>query len=67
MAKLKIEFNKEACIGCGACVNQSDNWELVEEENGYKAKPKVTELEEAGDNKEAEEACPVDAIKIVEA
>ena len=67
MPKFKIQFNKEACIGCGACANQSSNWELVEEEGGYKAKPKATELEEAGDNKEAAEVCPVDAIKIVEA
>tara|TARA_B100000315_G_C14323886_1_gene472096 strand:+ start:526 stop:729 length:204 start_codon:yes stop_codon:yes gene_type:complete len=67
MPKFKIQFNKEACIGCGACANQSSNWELVEEEGGYKAKPKTTELEEAGDNKAAAEVCPVDAIKIIEA
>jgi|GEM_PF-680472 ferredoxin len=67
MAKFKIEYNKEACIGCGACTSQSSNWELVEEDGANKAKPKVTELEEVGDNKEAEEVCPVDAIKVVEA
>jgi len=58
----KIEFDKEKCIGCSACT-QCDNWEL---EKDGKAKPKKTELNDIGCNKQAEEICPVQAIKIAE-
>ena len=58
----KIEFDKEKCIGCGACA-QCDNWELG---NDGKAQPKETELNEIGCNKQAEEICPVQTIKINE-
>jgi len=33
---------------------------------GDKSKPKVTEVQEAGCNKEAEESCPVNCIHIKE-
>ena len=58
----KIEFDKEKCLGCGACT-QCNNWELG---NDGKAQPKEIELDEIGCNKEAEEVCPVNAIKIIE-
>lgn len=61
MAKFKIEFDKEACIGCGTCVALCpDNWTMA----GDKAKPKKIELNEIGCNKDAAESCPVNAIKI---
>ncbi len=61
---VKIEQEQEACIGCGACVSICpDNWEMTEDN---KAKPKQTELEDAGCNKEAAEACPVQCIKVLE-
>ncbi|MBD3259287.1 ferredoxin [Candidatus Woesearchaeota archaeon] len=63
MAEYTIEFDKEACIGCGACVSMcEDNWEM----DGMKAKPKKTIVSEAEleDNKQAEEICPVKCIKI---
>ncbi len=61
----KIKFNKVECIGCGACVSVCDNWVMDDNEN--KAKPKKTSIdkEELAKNKEAEEVCPVDAIKII--
>ncbi len=62
MAKIKIEYNKDECIGCGACVAQCDNWEL----EGDKAKPKKTELDDVGCNKDAADGCPVNCIKVVE-
>jgi ferredoxin len=58
----KIEFYKEKCLGCGACT-QCNNWELGKDR---KASPKKTELDDVGCNREAEEICPVKAIKIIE-
>ena len=62
MDKFKINFNKNACIGCNACVSVCDNWVM----NGNKAKPKkiIISKNELKCNKEAEETCPVNAIKI---
>ncbi len=65
MAEYKIIFNKDACIGCSACVSACpDNWEM----DGDKAKPKVIEIDESqlSCNKEAEDVCPVGAIKLEE-
>ena len=65
MVKYKIVFDKDACMGCGACVGAcSDSWEM----DGDKAKPKVSEIDEnqLKCNKEAEDVCPADAIKIEE-
>jgi len=63
---VKIEYNKEACIGCGACAAQCpDNWEIVEEEGQYKAKLKNKEPAELGCNQDATDSCPVNAIKIL--
>jgi len=61
MPKYKIEFNRDECIGCGACAAVCDNWTM----EGDKAKPKKVNLEEIGCNKDAEETCPVQAIKVV--
>jgi len=59
----KIIHNREKCAGCGACVSVCDNWEIGED---GKAKPKKTEVEEVGCNKEAADVCPVQCIKIEE-
>ncbi len=67
MADYKIIFDRDDCIGCGACVSACpDNWEM--EDVGDKAKPKKVEIsdKEYACNKEAEDACPVDAIIIEE-
>lgn len=62
MAKFKIIFDKEVCIGCQACVSVCDNW--IDDED--KVKPKKTEIseKELKINREAEEVCPVNAIKV---
>jgi len=61
LAKFKIEFHRDECIGCGACVSVCpDNWEL----KGDKSHPKKTELNEIGCNQEAVDVCPVQCIKI---
>jgi ferredoxin len=64
MAKYKIELDKEKCIGCGVCENTCpENFELTDD---GKARVKEAEVTEISCNKEAEEICPVDAIKITE-
>lgn len=64
---MKIEFDKESCIGCGACASVcADNWDIVDDGGSYKAKPLISELDEIGCNKEAAEVCPVKAIKLVD-
>ena len=60
--KIKVEIDKEACIGCGACTT-CDNFEMGDD---GKAAAKKTELEEVGCSKEAAEICPVQAIKLME-
>ena len=61
MAKFKIVFNRNTCIGCGACASVCpDNWELKSD----KSHPKKTELNDIGCNQEAVDVCPVQAIKI---
>lgn len=57
----KIEFDKEECIGCGACT-ACDNWELGDDN---KAHPIKTELDEVGDNQDAADNCPIELIKII--
>ena len=65
MSRVTIEFNRDACIGCGACAAACpENWEMQED---GKSTPKKTELEEAGCNKNAEDACPVKCITVKKA
>ena len=62
MDKFKINFNKETCIGCNACASVCDNWVIDDD----KVKPKKIMIseKELKSNKEAEDICPVNAIKI---
>lgn len=57
----KIDFNEDACLGCGACT-MCDNWELSSE---GKVRPLQVDIDSVGCNEQASEICPVDAIKIV--
>jgi ferredoxin len=62
MAKIKIEQNRDICIGCGACTSVCpDNWVM----KGDKSYPKKTELNDIDCNQEAADVCPVQCIKIV--
>jgi len=66
----KVEVDKNTCIGCGACeATCPENFEVKEETSGefkgeIKAIPKKKVVLEIGSNKEAEEVCPVDCIKV---
>lgn len=61
MAKYKIIYDREICIGCGTCVAVCpENWEM----KGDKSNPKKVELAEIGCNQEAADACPVSCIRV---
>tara|TARA_Y100000034_G_C6852907_1_gene387148 strand:- start:298 stop:498 length:201 start_codon:yes stop_codon:yes gene_type:complete len=65
MAKHKVKYDRETCIGCMSCVLVCpNNWE----EDGEKVKLSKEDIDDDGlaENKEAENICPVDAIKIEE-
>ena len=59
---MKIEVNKDLCIGCGSCV--SIDPETFEFNDDGLAEVKTNEISEGA--REAAEACPVEAIKINE-
>ncbi|MBW2998346.1 ferredoxin [Candidatus Woesearchaeota archaeon] len=56
----KIKVDQEACVGCGACT-VCENFEM---QNDGKARAIESEVEEIGCNQDAEDMCPVQAIKI---
>ena len=65
MTKFKIVHDRDKCIGCGACAGICpDNWEMADD---GKSKPKNTELDSLDCNQDAEDACPVNCIKIKKA
>ena len=73
MAKYLVEYHRDLCIGCGACVAVTpDERELDDEGKAdiKKAKKKgdlqTLEIDEKDLNKhkDAAQACPVQAIKI---
>ena len=64
MAKFTIQHDKKACIGCGLCASVCpENWVM---DSDGKAKPLKTEVDEVGNNKDAQDSCPVACIKIIE-
>ena len=66
MAKFKIEFDREACIGAYACVGMCpENWKKAKDGKADLVKSVITE-EEFEKNKAAAEACPVRVIKIMD-
>lgn len=63
MPKYRIMHKVDDCIGCGACTTACPgNWVI----EGNKSRPIRIELDKLGNNKQAEENCPVQCIKIVE-
>ncbi|MFC2133847.1 ferredoxin [Bacteroidota bacterium] len=72
MAKFKIIYDREACIGAAACAAvDPKRFEMHTDGKADMLKAKEVksglwelEVEDLGDAQEAAEACPVDAIKI---
>jgi ferredoxin len=65
MSKYKIEFEKDKCIGATSCVDRCpDNWEIQSDGKAAFKTEEITE-EQLALNMEAAQACPVQAIHIV--
>ncbi|MBU1136093.1 MAG: ferredoxin [Nanoarchaeota archaeon] len=58
---MRVDLNKEECIGCGACVSLCPKVFVMK---GAKAVVKEKETEESC-AKEAADSCPVNAIRII--
>ncbi|MBR2678105.1 MAG: ferredoxin [Bacilli bacterium] len=60
---MKVKVNKEACIGCGACMSIADD--VFEMDNDGLSSVKVAEVPEGSVDqaKEAVESCPTGAIE----
>ena len=59
----KITIDKDACIGCGACVSACEDGFRMEDN---KSVPVKAEVETLSCHKEAAEICPVNCIMVVE-
>lgn len=59
---IKIELNRDKCIGCACCAAICSNFQMS---NDGKAKIKKDSLNELGCNEEAARVCPVQCINIV--
>ncbi|MFH2104638.1 MAG: ferredoxin [Parcubacteria group bacterium] len=60
MTQIKIEIDKEKCIGCGACVALCPDYFAME---GDKAKVIKSDGDKTDCVQEAEASCPVAAIR----
>ena len=74
MAKYKIRYDMNGCIGAGACAAANPDLFEMNEENkavlkgGVEVEPGVFELEIEGDHKiiDAAKSCPVEVIKVTD-
>ena len=62
---MKVEVNKDACIGCGACQSIVPDVFELEDDGLACAKGEVTE-ENKEDVIDASESCPTGAISVEE-
>ncbi|HIH20702.1 TPA: ferredoxin [Candidatus Micrarchaeota archaeon] len=62
MGKIKIEFERDKCTGCEACTLVCpSNWEMKPD---GKSMPKKLELDDTGENQDAEAGCPANCIRV---
>ena len=62
--KMKIKHDLNQCIGCGACTAVCPaNWEMKTDNKAHPKDINITD-DQLRCNKEAEQVCPVQCIKI---
>ena len=62
----KVKVNKEACVGCGACVNNCPKYFEFDDDGLSNVKKEEVENEDKEMVMEAVETCPTNAISIEE-
>lgn len=68
---MKVKIDKKTCIGCLMCTSMAEEiFEIDEDKDGVKVKVKETvdmsKKENQKKARESVEACPVEAIKVLE-
>lgn len=63
---MKVKVNKDACIGCGACVAICDAVFEIDDEGLSKVKKEEVTEEEKQAVVDAVESCPTGAIEVTE-
>jgi ferredoxin len=79
MAKFKVEYDKESCIGTLACIQEAEDFFKEDEDSGKATLVNSEYNEETGNweliiededdfeiNRLAADACPVNAIEVTE-
>ena len=73
MAKYKVTFDRENCIGAATCTAVSDNWKIVEDgkadyagakKNSQGLYEKIIDEKSLDNELQAAQACPVNVIHI---
>lgn len=62
----KVIVNKEACVGCGACVNNCPKYFEFDDDGLSNVKKEEVEKNDTEEVMEAVETCPTGAISIEE-
>ncbi|BFI73275.1 ferredoxin [Nanoarchaeota archaeon] len=65
--KVKVEVDKETCIGCGTCIAIAP--EIFDFDSDGKSKPKIDIIDDPKmieKVKDSEAACPTHSIKVTE-
>ena len=60
---MKVTVNKDACIGCGACVSIAEDIFELNDEGLSQAKVEEVPADKEDTAKEAVESCPTGAIE----
>lgn len=63
---MKIEVNKDLCIGCGACTTIANEVFELDDDGLAKVIKKQIEDSEKEDVLDASESCPTEAIEVNE-
>ncbi len=63
---MKVKVNKDACIGCGACMSICDAVFEIEDDGLSSVKPEGVNDENMDAIKDAQASCPTGAIEVEE-